>query len=75
MLGATFLCGWLYPSGLRDQSMHAHLPFRTVIPLDMEMMFFVFSGPPSISAEQWLTYQVLGWLFSYGFPQPSLNLP
>lgn len=44
-------------------------------PLDMEMMFFVFSGPPSISAEQWLTYQVLGWLFSYGFPQPSLNLP
>ena len=39
------------------------------------MLFFVFSGPPSISAEQWLTYQVLGWLFSYGFPQPSLNLP
>lgn len=36
-------------------------------PLDMEMMFCVFSGPPSISAEQWLTYQVLGWLFSYGF--------
>ena len=58
-LGATSLCDWLHPSGLRDQLMHAHLSFRTVITWDMGLTKLLHDFFLSYDSNSHVSYSAL----------------